>query len=395
MAVAAPPLQDTYRPLSVLAVIALGFGVLSPVVFLVDAFWYCLLVPMPGMVLAFLARRQVLRSEGTIAGYLPATLAAILSVASGFGWMTKALVVQAIVDYESHRFLEAWLQKLRAGQIGSAFLDTQRPDQRRVNFEVEDQRYLRLHFPGRKEESFNAFDNFRYNQLVNLLYRYRDQAKLTYLGRQDHGMVAGDQRFVNHAYELTVPPGKYLAIVRVESDYETVTAGQRRGWYIRIRGQEGRRQVEQTPYGRGLNDALTSVENRVFKWVSLAAGGNREQFLAEVAPPGRRDAGTVYEALRGQAPPKEALSISVATPMLLIHDEAKGATGWRLRLACIFESGDIEAHGQVELETDDLSAGVDAWRLLDCKFDGQQKRQSSSTTQTISTGSPDLQPRPR
>lgn len=392
MPVAAPPVQDTYRPLSMLAVLALAFGLVSPLLFVIDAYWFCFLVPVPGIFLAFLARRQVLRSEGTLAGYVPATLAAVLTVGAGVGWITKSLVVQAIVDYESQRFLDAWLKKLAAGQIGAAFLDTQKPDQRRVSFDVEDQRYLRLHFPGRKEESLNAFDNFLHNPLINVLQRYGDGVKLRYLGRQEHGAVAGEQRFVTHAYELTAPLGRFLAVVRVESEFESIASGRRRGWYVRMQGREVRGVLEMTPYGRGLMDASTSVESRLQVWISAVAAGDRDGFLAECAPAGRKDAAMIYDILRRGLAAKDSVGIGVSTPVLVIHDEARGAKGWRLRLATIFEAATVEVHAFVDMEIDDLAAGSKTWRVVGCKFAGEQKRQSSSGTKELTL--PDRQPVP-
>ncbi|HMP02820.1 MAG TPA: hypothetical protein PKC45_10010, partial [Gemmatales bacterium] len=268
MPVAAPPLQDRYQPMSFLAVAALCFGLVAPLVFLIDQPWYCFWVVLPGIFLAVLARRQVLRSDGAVAGYIPATLAAILTVGSGVGWLTKAVVVQAIVDHESSRFLDDWLSKLKQGQIGSAFLDTQRPDLRRVSFAVEDERNLRLHFPGRKDDSFNAYDNFRHNALVNLLQRYGDRAELRYLGKADHGLTAGgEQRFVKHEFELVTPMGRHKVVIRVESDFESILSGRRRGWVIAIRGREVEGVVELLPYVRNLADAVTSSQDRVQKWI--------------------------------------------------------------------------------------------------------------------------------
>ena len=383
MPVAAPPVKETYRPLSLLAVLALAFGLVSPLLFVIDAYWYCFLVPVPGIFLSLLARREVLRSEGTVAGYVPATLAAVLTVGAGVGWITKALVVQAIVDYESRRFLDAWFKKLAAGQIGAAFLDTQKPDQRRVNFDVEDQRYLRLHFPGRKEESLNAFDNYLHNQLINLMHRYGERVQLRYLGRQEHGMVAGEQRFVNHAYELTAPAGRYLAVVRVESDYETIATGRRRGWYVRMLGRELRGTLELTPYGRGFLDAATSAEHALKGWLSAIAAGERERFLAECAPAGQKDAATIYDILRRGLEAKDAIGIGVSSPVLVIRDEALGTSGWRLRLATIFEAAVVEVYALVDMEIQNLTAESKVWRVVGCKFVGEQKRQASSGTREL------------
>src|SRR5262249_12235379 len=113
-----PPAEPlAYRPVSGLAIAALGFAALYTAIVLVFGVvallqgvpfllpTWLIVLPVAGAVLAFCARRQIRGSEGTRAGLKLAEWAWWLSVLAGLGYTAYAQTTALIIKAEADSFL--------------------------------------------------------------------------------------------------------------------------------------------------------------------------------------------------------------------------------------------------------------------------------------------------
>jgi hypothetical protein len=110
-----------YRTLSALAIVALLFGLASPLCYA----WPLLMgIPIFGAALCILAMQRIDASDGALAGRWAAVAGLMLCVASGAATISYDLVTRSIRTRQATEFAHDWLEMLLAGKGEEAFLLT-------------------------------------------------------------------------------------------------------------------------------------------------------------------------------------------------------------------------------------------------------------------------------
>jgi hypothetical protein len=113
------PEQTTdYRTLSVLAIISLILGLISPVAVAAP---FLLVVPFIGIAVSLLALRRIAVSGGVLAGRWAATIGLVLSIASAVVPISKDFVQRSIRVHQAEDFGRDWVAMVTSGHLKQAF----------------------------------------------------------------------------------------------------------------------------------------------------------------------------------------------------------------------------------------------------------------------------------
>jgi hypothetical protein len=111
------PQEEAYRTPSVLAVLALGLGLLSPLAFLNPVFWT---VPAAAAVAGLLALRRIAASDGALAGRGLALAALALALFSAAGAITHRATRYARLEAEADEVARQFCAALAADDVPGA-----------------------------------------------------------------------------------------------------------------------------------------------------------------------------------------------------------------------------------------------------------------------------------
>ncbi len=268
--------EESYRPISPLAIVGLGLGLLSVVTWF-DFPWLLLFLPLPGLIISMIARRRIRHSEGTLAGEWVAAAGIALCLINGLGWVTMHLTKGEIIRREAKQFAEGWFAKLRESKepAAEAFLDTVSPRDRQVNLDPDDMlKSLRGSFPP------NQYVNFRNSPLPSLLLRHGEAVKWTPRGMREWDYQQGGYR-VEYRYQVETPEYQPMDVILVLRTVEvTGPKGRRREWMVDLNQSRFAAEPAPNERGREMAQAATAAQETLKKWVDLLATGKRDEALA-------------------------------------------------------------------------------------------------------------------
>src|SRR5262249_22759811 len=139
------------------AIASLAFGAFFAVYLVLAALWalrdrspllppaWLLALPFIGAALALTAMYLIRNSEGTLAGMKLAVWGWWLSVGFGLGYGAYYGATAVAVQKQAEDFALAWLNKIKDGKFGDAFMDTQDPANRK-KFNPEDLERINFQF---------------------------------------------------------------------------------------------------------------------------------------------------------------------------------------------------------------------------------------------------------
>lgn len=227
--------DSVYRPLSGLAlaaiILAIVYGAFLTLV--LTAAWFMrgsplvgfwsLILPCAAAGLAWAAKEQIRRSEGTRAGEALVQWSIIISAL--FATIYAGIYVATYVGLkmQTSEFATEWFTKIEQGQLGWAFLRTQSPDERQ-DVSPTDMKTLYQRYGGGKGASGKGpLPTFLANELVTLLQRsgqYGDSYKSVAI--EDQGIRSWEPNqagyHVVRVYRLTTPEGQFDVQVGLRSD---------------------------------------------------------------------------------------------------------------------------------------------------------------------------------
>ncbi len=375
----APPKESVdYRPLEPLAIVAVLFGLASVLIFYLDTIWYLFIVPIPGVMLAYIVRRRIIHSQGQIGGYAAATVALILSLVSLVGWVTNYYTARWIIESEAKAFADQFLQKVQTGKEGEAFLDTVKPSLRNINFPPTDLQRLKRHFPPPKGGIAPEFDVFRNTKLMTLLFRSGSKAQIRAAARPTvRSKVEGEFYDVKFNYILNSPYTNTPFTLTVASDYENIPSGRRRSWYIVITNQEIGTDESVTDYGKEVKDAEEVAAKGVQYLASLISLGDREKInrlFKNLSTEKRKELDQLIAAIRQDAPAVSKVEFGVRMPLLVLRETKSGPVSWQLTVQSQFEPANREVEFELTMETNNLSDEQKGWTFTDVRFLGERRK---------------------
>ncbi|HXG10895.1 MAG TPA: hypothetical protein VNK04_14140 [Gemmataceae bacterium] len=278
----APAESPGYQPLSLLAIIGCALAALYGTVVLVGfaasilfgSPWlmplWTLVFPLVAMGLALVARSQIRRSEGTLAGTALANWAISLSVLFGLIFLSHTGATYLVLRGQAESFTRQWFDRLREGDLDGAFRLTLRPENRPaegpgLHSELEN-RFNTLSEVSRR----GLYGAFEQRPEVRLLLLAGSQAEVKLLGIKNWDYVEGGYK-VSQTYQVTTPDATFDLQVVVHGIKGTQREFQGRQWYLTPEVQIT--QLNFTSRGANLSALQKSAQEFVGQWqADLRAG---------------------------------------------------------------------------------------------------------------------------
>lgn len=358
-----------YRPISRLAVVGLLLAIPSIFLFVsANLSWLFFLFTLPGFVLAVVSLRAIRRSDGALAGETVALLGVVLSVACGLGWVTAEVVSKVVTEMEARRTADDWLNKVRKGQPGAAFLMTQQARKRQdLRFNPEEYHQLRKQFPDAQQASF--YDSFIADPVYSQLLRHGENAKVEYRGLVDQQSRPGMVLY-SFKYRLTTPEMEGDLILSVRTEDVQTDQGVRREWLLGY--DRNASLLTFTRYGEEILYAQTQVGDVIEKLVFAVANEKRDaidQVLAQ-DPAKRGEFELVYGYLRNKVE-NAGVVMGLQKPVRL-RSARKEGNSWVLVFDCTTQ---VNYERVVDFSITGVSdpSARDKWVLQDVRFNNTRR----------------------
>ena len=172
--------DDSYHSVSMLAVVALVLGLLSPLAFAHELLWA---MPIVGAGLAAIAIFRIDRSDGGLIGRKAAVAGLALSLLCGLGAATHAVTRRLWLTHRARQLSDRFLDLLREGNARPAHRLNTRP-QFRYAAETDPEKFY-----AENPEAAKEYDSFVNREIVKDLLTLGQRAEL---GHQSTRLISSD-----------------------------------------------------------------------------------------------------------------------------------------------------------------------------------------------------------
>jgi hypothetical protein len=214
------PSDPGYQPVSGYAVAAVVVAGLFAVILAAVAIyavgsrrailsWELLILPIAGVILAVIGRSHIRNSEGTKTGAKLASAAWWVCVLGGAGFGAYLYANEMVLERESARFTNKFLDDLNAGNPHRAFLSLMPPEERetpRVD-PVNTESFEVTYNPA-------GYGAFKTHELVRLFQRNAGDVQYERIGVKEMGQTQEGFQAM-HIYKLRCPEGIYEVTIRL------------------------------------------------------------------------------------------------------------------------------------------------------------------------------------
>jgi hypothetical protein len=184
-----PEETTEYRSLSGTALVALLFGMASPLCF---GHILLFLVPIIGIALAVLALRQIAASDGALAGRWAAVTGLVLCVVFGVAPLTRAFVLRTARTNQAAEFGLPWIESVAAGNTEHAFRLT-----------VDSTKLQRPSEPGMPAPKQSPYEVFVDLPVVKALSAAGKDAEIQFQGTTEYLAPSFNSVVVRQKYKVT------------------------------------------------------------------------------------------------------------------------------------------------------------------------------------------------
>jgi hypothetical protein len=372
-----PPPVDAYRPVSMLAVVGCGLSVASVAVFLLATDWL-IVFPIVGLIISLIALQRIKKADNALAGAGIARIGIALGLVISLSWATMQLTSYIVLQYESTRFVEQWLECIRDGKDSLAFIATTQPRNRPDQLKAEDleTRMLRAKYAS---PDGPAYDKFLAVPTAELLLRGGKDIRWEKVGTPEFYYYQGSWNF-RHRYRVYTPETEMDIIFKVISDDVQRQGAPRREWRLDIAGSN---MVEDSsvalPYGRDLSKARQDAFRALNYWISLVGYAKKDAAAAQLqdAPQVRNEFNQLYNALRPGA--GNEATVALKGKQFVVLKAKQEGKKWSLTLRGTVETGPRDVDFQITWENDDVDSPKSNWAIADLKYLGDRKRMDPAT----------------
>ena len=188
-----PPEVSEYRTMSALAIVALVFGLASPL-----CFWAPLLIGVPlfGAALAIVALRRIAASDGALAGRTLALTALALCLVSATASISHDRVTRYLRSNQAEEMARHWLGLLLAGKTQEAFQLT-----------VDGTRPQAPPGPGMPPPTETPLETFTKHPLVKAISAAGAASDVRFGGMLSYSPMSAGQMVIQQQYSIT-PAGE-------------------------------------------------------------------------------------------------------------------------------------------------------------------------------------------
>ena len=305
-----PSESQPYRPLSLLAIAAFGLAAVYTVIAVIVGLIamlnrtplplpiWTLLLPVLATTMAFVARFQIRRSEGTVGGLKLASWAVGLSAGVGIVYGMYYLGTFLAVRSQAQAFADAWLQKIVRGKLDDAFNDTT-PPPRKIVGTLRQTLELKYNNALPESNTRGRYSSFGASEYVRLLQIAGPKAKIEPTG-------VGDWEYEKQGftvlltYRVTTDLATFPLQVKVHGAESQTGDFAGRQWYVvpdetRIMGEAGgTATATYTEAGNELRKQTSVAAAVANAWVDALGNGNYDAAFSFTLDPKERAAYQQY-----------------------------------------------------------------------------------------------------
>ncbi len=241
---------------------------------------WVLFLPAAGLLVAWLARIQILTSEDTLSG-LPLCNAGMIVVGVfSLVYVTYYTASVMAVRYQSAAFADLWLDRLKKGELDPAFLMTLPPDLRPAeNTDLRTNLEAYWNQPA-GAGSGGMYSDFAMKDFVRLLQTGSGEAKIEPLGLLEW-KYEGGKYDVRYGYRVTTPICTSVIQILVTGQEGSGPNSKGRQWYVdaKVTGLLKDAPIAFSPEGQMLAQQQTTVREFVENWFSRLYRDDDDAYL--------------------------------------------------------------------------------------------------------------------
>lgn len=312
-----PPEREAYKPLSLLALFGFIPAALYAVMILVGALialisrspWllpnWTFIIPVVALLICWVARSQILSSEGVLAGLTLTNWGIGLSLFFGLTYGAYSGATYFAIRAQARSYAEGWMRQVQEGNIERAFLlmlpASERPAE---NAQLHQEIEKRLNRPDAKGGP-GPFTTFAQMELVRLMQAGGANAEIQYQGVAAWEYERGGYR-VRLRYHVSSPLFTFEALVTAQSTEPVKGQSGARGWYIVPNGTALLKEtVTHTARGEALQEQIMMAGKFGHEWVSRFSSENADHlssYLDTLPPTERRRVMAAMQETESLAP---------------------------------------------------------------------------------------------
>jgi hypothetical protein len=249
-------------------------------------FWL-LVLPLAGLLLLWIGRTQIVRSENTLSGLPLCSWGMGVIAVFGSVYLAYYAATWMAVHLESEAFAEQWVKRLGEGDVDGAFLMTLPPDQRPPqNSETRAKLETLFNQPGPRGEG--VYSTFAGRDFVRLIAGGGDAKVET--PRQLEAKYTEGQYEVLYRCPVTSPLCTFDLDITTRGYVNAKGPAQGRQWFVELRatGRSANEPIQFTPKGQVLVEQLGPAREYAQAWIEKWYRDDEAAYL-ETLPPAERE----------------------------------------------------------------------------------------------------------
>ncbi len=278
-----------YAPVAPLAVAAIGITSLSALVIAGMSLAArqngkpifqpaLLLAPLVGLILAYIAFRQIRASDGTRSGRGMTTVAIWLALLTILIYGTYLFTIDLVIRNQASQFTMGWLAKAATEPLEASFVLCLEPATR-TSLDENDIKGL--------HERFDAeIAVYRKNDLYRMIRRAGANYEARLKGVREWNLADGGYA-VSQIFEYRSPEGKFDLLLGAFGRDTPALGG--RTWQVVIRKCDLAAR-ETTVFGRLMMDLQVEARKNIMEWGNMINSGQMHEAFVESLPMGQREA---------------------------------------------------------------------------------------------------------
>ncbi|MGD9635672.1 MAG: hypothetical protein AB7G28_05705 [Pirellulales bacterium] len=187
--------ESNYRTPSVLAIVSLILGLAAPLALFAPL---VLLIPIAGALVALMAIRQIIASDGALFGRAAANIGLALSIAAIAAAFARTALTEQFLSRQARATADQWFDLLRAGDVQQAY-----------DLTVGSRQAPPKAPPGsheaETEPQVSPIETFRADPVVHFLLEHAQGKPVAYVRDEVVDPAAIFNARVQQLYEVTVP----------------------------------------------------------------------------------------------------------------------------------------------------------------------------------------------
>ncbi len=298
-----PTASESYRPLSLLALVAFGMAVLYVLVVLVGGAFalvnhtpclmptWTFLLPLAVLVLCWAARNRIRNAEGTLSGLAFTVWGVRLTVVVGLSYLAYYGFTFFAVRLQAQDYADQFFEQLKQGRSERAFLMAVGSLSQEDDAALRDRLEVRFNSPSGPSGSPGPFTQFRQSQFVRTIEMSGAETRIEPKGVIDWSYGKGGYQVVLK-YRVSTPMAEFD--MSVETFGRDSKPGEPKGRQWQIMMQKGETavlpaSVKLTSLGKDFMKKAAAGQNFAMLWQEKIARQQWDEVYLDTLEPNERE----------------------------------------------------------------------------------------------------------